>query len=759
MHDLLMQTAGPVLAVAPLEVLAAIKPYFLIFLGFSAVIFVHELGHFLVAKWADVRVEKFCIGFGREIFGFTRGETRYGFNILPLGGYVKMLGQEDFEVDTTGALQVKEDPRSFANKAVGRRMLIVSAGVVMNVVFAALLFMIVFMVGLEVNVTKIGDVTPNSPAALGGLQAGDTVLEINGKRINEFNEIRMAIVLADPHQPLDFLVERDGQPEALKIQPENHEEQKLLKVGISPAVTNHIILSPPGADPEREDLPRPGDKLVEINGQVVTEENANELFFALVNDPGLVPEVWVERPVDPDDENSPTRRVPVKVTPTLGVAPSDPDDLDTINILGFSPLMRFDSVEPDGRAQLAGIRPGDTIIQIGDIRYPTYKQITRAIREACKRPTGPGPEDYRYVERDIPVIVQRSIDRREARLVLRPKVRRRLFKRSGPPEIGGSYGMIANDLLRVGETVAEVFGVPTPAARANIPAGALLTAVDEAKVTTWVDCIERSRRKAGQTVTVAYIAPDGTPASAQIGIPHSLRTKMGLPIASRIMAIDGDETVPLERKGQKRKSSISQWYALRSKLAACVGQTVTVRYASRYANGLFGEAQTAEIEVTEDMIDPWLGRIDYRPNFLTAADTKMLRTVNPIEAIGIGIKKTYYFVMQVYATMKRMIFTRSVGVEHLSGPVGIVKMGSDMAHLGVNRLIFFLAIISANLAVINFLPLPIVDGGLMVFLIIEKIKGTPVSIRTQVVTQVIGLFLIIAAFVFVTFQDLQRIFG
>ncbi len=131
MQDVLMQAMNPLLAVGGLEVLAAIKPWVLIVLGFSAVIFVHELGHCVLAKLADVRVEKFCIGFGRELFGFTRGETRYSFNILPLGGYVKMLGQEDFEVDTSGELQHKEDPRSFANKPVGHRMVIVSGGVLM----------------------------------------------------------------------------------------------------------------------------------------------------------------------------------------------------------------------------------------------------------------------------------------------------------------------------------------------------------------------------------------------------------------------------------------------------------------------------------------------------------------------------------------------------------------------------------------------------------------------------------------------------
>ena len=125
----------------------------------------------------------------------------------------------------------------------------------------------------------------------------------------------------------------------------------------------------------------------------------------------------------------------------------------------------------------------------------------------------------------------------------------------------------------------------------------------------------------------------------------------------------------------------------------------------------------------------------------------------------IGLHKTYYFILQVYETMNRMIFSRSVGVEALSGPLGIVSIGGQIARAGLVEFLFFLAIISANLAVINFLPLPIVDGGLMVFLIIEKIKGSPVSLRVQVATQMIGLFLIIGAFIFVTYQDVLRMLG
>ena len=98
-------------------------------------------------------------------------------------------------------------------------------------------------------------------------------------------------------------------------------------------------------------------------------------------------------------------------------------------------------------------------------------------------------------------------------------------------------------------------------------------------------------------------------------------------------------------------------------------------------------------------------------------------------------------------------------MESISGPLGIVHIGGRIARMGLVSFMFFMAIISANLAVINFLPLPIVDGGLMMFLIIEKIKGSPVSLRVQVATQVVGLFLIIGLFVFVTYNDALRLWG
>jgi regulator of sigma E protease len=125
----------------------------------------------------------------------------------------------------------------------------------------------------------------------------------------------------------------------------------------------------------------------------------------------------------------------------------------------------------------------------------------------------------------------------------------------------------------------------------------------------------------------------------------------------------------------------------------------------------------------------------------------------------LGIDRTIFFIKQVYVVIQRMVIDRSVGFETVAGPVGIVQVGGQIAQKSMVELLFFLGLISANLAVINFLPLPIFDGGVMVFLLIEKIKGGPVPIKIQVVTQMVGLALIITIFVYVLLQDLQRAFG
>lgn len=833
-------SSGVMLAASLFSIWDTLWPYLMMVLGFSLIVFVHELGHFAVAKWCDVRVERFAVGFGRELFGFTRGETRYSFNALPFGGYVKMLGQEDFD-DKANELKFNNDPRSFVNKSVGRRMAIVSAGVVMNVLFAGLLFMIVFLAGMEAISPRIAMVEPDSPAERGGLLPGDLIRSINGEPVYEFNEVQAAVLLAEPHEDIEFVVKRSDGEHVVHVEPESRrpkhtKDVRRQVVGISPGVTNEIVAVGPEIDESRADMPRPGDKIVEAVRVAVTAANTSELYNVMAF---LGEEALVERP-DPKNPQAPPTRVPVRIPPVLSLFPSDPSDPSTISVLGLTPLVRIGSVDPRGRAYLAGIQVGDTVLSWDDLPHPTQFDILTAVRDSAERDIpfrvrkSDGREIQGFVrpklnskgsqtiqstceamEVQVPEASERSAEAETSSVSTKPRARFSSVRHRGaahtaglrpgdvveeffgnanptclgiervvrsnsdrllpftvrradgstyrgavrpqpPGSMDATFGLVADDLLRTGEILPRIEGRPSPAAEAGIPAGATIRAVADEKVSTWRELIAALQRAAGGSVELSYSGPDGVDAVSTLRVPHCLRTKLGVGPGGRIVRIDGREAVTVQKGATSERLSVRYHEGTRAILRELVGRTgVTVEYRE---NPL-AELKTAQVDITEDMVDPWLGRVSLSPNILLADETILLRSSNPIEAISIGVHKTWYFIRQVYLTMKRMFFTRSVGLENVSGPLGIFDMGGKIARAGWEKFLFFLAIISANLAVINFLPLPIVDGGLMVFLLIEKIKGSPVSLRIQVATQMLGIVLIGGAFLFVTYQDILRMFG
>ena len=133
-----------------------------IILGLGAVIFFHELGHFAVAKWCDVHVERFSIGIGPIIWSRQKGETEYALSALPFGGYVKMLGQDDMDPNQMTSDEIAENERSYSAKKVWQRMAIISAGVIMNVIFAFIFAAIAYGLGVPVIPTIVSRVAPGS---------------------------------------------------------------------------------------------------------------------------------------------------------------------------------------------------------------------------------------------------------------------------------------------------------------------------------------------------------------------------------------------------------------------------------------------------------------------------------------------------------------------------------------------------------------------------------------------------------------------
>jgi regulator of sigma E protease len=206
---------------------------FVVALG--VLVFVHELGHFLVAKKVGVLVQRFSIGFGPVIFSRRRGETEYAVSAVPLGGYVKMLGEDDED-------EAHVDPaRAFSTQPVARRAAIVFAGPAMNLVFAFVAYALLFTtVGVDMpsNEPRVGGVSAGLPAERAGLRAGDRIVEIDGESIETWEELSKRIV-GSKGARLRLTVERDGSRFPLEITPElqpnrtiNGETGESYRIGI-----------------------------------------------------------------------------------------------------------------------------------------------------------------------------------------------------------------------------------------------------------------------------------------------------------------------------------------------------------------------------------------------------------------------------------------------------------------------------------------------------------------------------------------------
>ena len=188
-------------------------------LALGVLVFVHELGHFMVAKRVGVRVLRFSIGFGPIVFARRRGETEYALSAMPLGGYVKMLGDEDDD-DPTGAAQ--EPDRAFPNQAPSRRAGIVVAGPAMNFVFAFLVYALLFAaVGAEVpsNEPRVGGLAPGSAAEAAGLHVGDQILAVDAQPITTWEELSHR-VLDSGGKPLTLSVKRDDARAEVVVTPQ-----------------------------------------------------------------------------------------------------------------------------------------------------------------------------------------------------------------------------------------------------------------------------------------------------------------------------------------------------------------------------------------------------------------------------------------------------------------------------------------------------------------------------------------------------------
>lgn len=681
----------------------------LVVVGFGLIIVIHELGHFLAARWSGIRVFAFAVGFGPALLSYRKGmgvrrgsseptyramlgdrgltmhdepptdvsPTEYRLNWLPFGGYVKMLGQEDAN---PGA--VSHAPDSYQTCHPAKRLVVISAGVVANVVLAAFIFMFVFMVGLRTEPPRLGMVASDGPAATArpedpdiveeGLKPGDTVLRVNGREARSFNDLMLATAMAKPGRPLDVTVQREGfdQPLAFEVQPRKSDLTNLQDIGIMPARSTQVFGDGGDVQGYQRVMRQLGLDGVPP-GSTLASARIEDWDPIAINDSGQLVGVFADskgRPVTLVFEHEGSiHRATVEPRPLHQealVPMSSGVTSPQTHLLGLTPVMTVAELTADARGYRQGLRTGDLFARLGSVEYPS---VTAGIAEIKRHAGG-----------DIPIVVLRD----GSQIELTASVQR-----------DGTIGFYPDHDL--GSTRL-----------ARVPAGADIQrpAIDrpglriESIAGQEVSDFAQIRRALVQATADAH----GRGESAQVEI------QVRLPSAQ---AGSGD----------------------------AVGRTMSLT--------------AAEVQQLHDLgHGPPAGLLSiFRPaEFLLKAE-------GPIDAIGVGLAETHRVMMMTYLTFARL-FQGSVKVEHLKGPVGIAHLGTRVADRGIIWLLFFMALISVNLAVVNFLPIPIVDGGQFLFILFEWARGKPVPEAVQSFATVAGLLLIGAAFLLVTFNDIRNVF-
>jgi len=257
----------------------------------GVMIFVHELGHYLMAKFLGIRVDVFSLGFGPRLFGFSRGGTDYRVSILPLGGYVKMAG-ENYEEELSGS------PEEFLSRPKSHRFAVAVAGPVMNILLALVLTWAHFWSGVEVDAyvkqaAVIGKIQPDSPAAKAGLKVQDRIVAVDGEPTPTWSELQLAVA-KKPNQTVDLAVVRDSQTVHQKVTTSINKELGLGTLGVFPAIP-YVVESVESGTPAAKAGLKSGDRIIEVKSKDRTGQDAYDIPPLIASAEGKPLQFKVER--------------------------------------------------------------------------------------------------------------------------------------------------------------------------------------------------------------------------------------------------------------------------------------------------------------------------------------------------------------------------------------------------------------------------------------------------------------------------------
>lgn len=653
-------------------------------LGLGFVIFVHELGHFAVAKWCGVRVERFSIGFGPVILSAMKGETEYALSIIPFGGYVKMLGQDDIDPNQMASDVVAKDPRSYTAKTVFQRMAIISAGVIMNLITGTMMFCAAFMMGLNSHPSIIGTVDPGSPAWVAGIQPGDTITNIDGYKIVTFSDVMRRVTLSWEQVDLQAR-HHDGTEYREIIRPYRSKDNNRAAIGITRAFSLKLVKDPKdpkahivtGSAAAEADPPlMPGDTIRKVDGHVVKDhfEFREEL---LKN-----PDKELEFVVDREKPGQEKKKNPEVDTITVKVPPNPMRTLGLMTDIGQVTAVRKGS-PADGKIML---HDKITQIETEDGKILTIGKDLNPLRLPDVLGKLHGKKVTIHVKRD-----RENKNPSTEKFTLKPEDRpgwsEAPFDEDSPMSIP-SIGVTCNVL----HTVISV--------DENGPADGLVKPKD-------------------QITSVDLLLPAGMESD-------------GL----------GDKTFTMNFENTQRGWPYLFWL-----MQAVPHRTVKMTVKSQ------GTSRNFELKPQQEK--DWF-TIERGVHFNLVVDFH--RDDNLSVAVGRSVAETRNFIGEIYLILYNL-FTGRLSIGQLQGPIRIVGTAVAVSNEGFASLLFFLAYLSINLAVLNFLPIPVLDGGHMAFLLYEGIFRKAPSERVLILLTWIGLILIGSLMLTVIGLDLLHTLG
>lgn len=665
--------------------------------GLGLVIFVHELGHFLVAKICGVKCEKFYVGFDVPIkIGPFRlpaalykkqvGETEYGIGAIPLGGYVKMLGQDDnIKNAAAEAERIRDDnnnldPRSYPAKSVPKRMAIISAGVVMNIIFGVIFAACAYRMGVKYLPCNIGGTVAGDSAWRLSLQPGDKIIQIgkNGYRDEALRfgrDLRFAVAMSKDE--LDLVIRhRDGREQSVSLQPRDSRASPFPTIGVIAATTTNVRKSADDVDRDspfaKSDLAE-DDTIIAIITPHGRVDVANEIDIRETlrrNDD--VPLTFVVRRTSLKAQDNSTQDAPQTVE--VVVAPQPRRTLGLIMV-----PREITAIQMGSPADNAGLKAGDILVQVDG--HPAGDLL--ALDDLLEEQAG----------QQVPLKIRRGEQLLD--LTITPRV---------PPS---AEVIVRHD--GAGPLAISTLGV------------AVLS-----------------------TSTIASISPDAPPAVHNLRVGDTILAAEIVPAAgSQLAAAD------LLKRGLKPfefSEELPNWVwfdelVQNHVIPSDVAVKLTFLRDSERQSMMVTFAESSERFVASRGI-----RLQPPTNIRYATTW--------IEAYHLGIRE----IKDGFTNVFFMLRTLRKNYKHIGGPLTIGIVATNEASEGLPRLLLFLTLLSANLAIINFLPIPVLDGGHMMFLMWEGVTGKPLNERAVLFLTMLGFGFVMSLMFIVIGMDIYRLF-